>query len=93
MPVDRVAQLLAVMERNNDIEIAAEEDAAPKISGIYICGAPRPPKVKIDRSLENELLAQLSPTERKELERLCKEKAKEAWRAGDRLRKIMWGGW
>jgi hypothetical protein len=74
----KITRLLEIMARNIEIEIQAEEDAAPKISGIYICGASRGTKAKIDRSLENELLAALSPTERKELNRLCKEKAKEA---------------
>jgi hypothetical protein len=90
----KITRLLEIMARNIEIEIQAEEDAAPKIAGIYICGASRGTKAKIDRSLENELLAALSPTERKELKiAFAKRRRRKLWRAGDQLRKLLWGGW
>jgi hypothetical protein len=45
---EKVARVIAEIEANVEAYIAAEEAAAPKISGIYLCSAP---KVRNQRSI------------------------------------------
>jgi hypothetical protein len=83
----KLTRLMEVLERNIEADIATE---APLLDAVTLQPKPRPPKP--DRTLEQTLLAELTNAERKELDRLCKAKARECWRAGDNWRKNLWGG-
>lgn len=91
-PIDeaKITRLLEEKERNIEREIAAE---LPDPDIIYIVGAPHPPRPKIDRTIEKELYAALTMSERVEFAFRCKAKAREAWERGNNELKWKWGGW
>ena len=86
----KIARVLEEKERNIELEIEAER--MPD-DFIFVVGAPHPPRPKIDRTLENQLYGKLTMSERVELARRKKEKARAAWEAGDNDKKWKWGGW
>jgi len=86
----KILRVLEEKEKNIELELAAE--LQPE-GYIHIVGAPHPPRPKIDRTLENQLYAQLTMSERVELSRRKQAKARAAWEAGDNERKWKWGGW
>lgn len=95
----KVARLLAVMEANIDADVAAENSGYEYLPGtdIRISGSQpkkRPkPNYPYPPEVVRALAAELTYGEDRELDRRCREKAKEAWRNGDNYRKSLWGGW
>jgi hypothetical protein len=81
---EKVQRYMELMEANIEEEV--------KVGGIDKMGRPIPrghPNWKLQWALEKDLTI----AERREVARLSKIKARQAWENGDNEAKKIWGGW